>query len=128
MKMEDEQQHRVKLVLVIDDEAPVREAVEDVLMMLGMGVMTAENGRLGIAHYQENMADIDLVLLDLSMPGISGKETLAELRQLNPEVIVILSSGYSSQDYVPEMDARTDFLQKPYDIDELIAKIRKHLP
>lgn len=125
--MDDDQQSRPKTVLVIDDEAPVREAVSDVMEVLGIRVMAVDNGRAGIALYQEKMNEIDLVLLDLSMPGMSGKETLTSLRHLNPMVKVLLSSGYSAEDLIPPTDAVTGFLQKPYNVDNLIRQVSELL-
>ncbi len=69
------------LVLMIDDEEPVREAVTDILESEGLTVITAPDGRAGLTRYRERQADIQLVLLDLSMPGLSGEETFHELTQ-----------------------------------------------
>ena len=118
-----------KLVLIIDDEEPVREAVADILELEGVQSMAAANGFEGVALYQENRTNIDVVLLDLSMPGLSGEETLSELHRIDPNVQVVLSSGYS------ELDARhrfeqigiAGFIQKPYDLDTFVAEIRRHL-
>lgn len=123
----EEKQAPQKIILVIDDEAPVREAVTDVMDMIDVQVLAAENGRVAISLYQERMADIELILLDLSMPGLSGLETLAKLRQLNPQVKVIISSGYSAQDRVPAADEITIFLQKPYDVNKLIKLVSNFL-
>lgn len=117
------------MVLIIDDEEPVREAVADILELEGVHSLAAANGFEGVALYQENLCNIDVVLLDLSMPGLSGEDTLVELHKINPNVQVVLSSGYS------ELDARhrferigvAGFIQKPYDLETFIAEIRRHL-
>ena len=125
--MNAEQEQGQRMILVIDDEAPVREAVEDVLDLIGVEVLTAENGRVGIAIFQKRMAEIDLILLDLSMPGLSGQETLDKLRQLDSEVKVILSSGYSAEEMMVTDDEITAFLQKPYDVDKLLKQVNHFL-
>ncbi len=117
------------LVLVIDDEEPVREAVTDILESEGLTVITAPDGRAGLALYRERQADIRLVLLDLSMPGLSGEETFHELRRVNPRISVILSSGYQQSEVTRRFVSQgaIGFLQKPYDMDTLIQEIRRYL-
>lgn len=117
-------------VLVIDDEQPVREAVKDILAVEGIVVLGAANGDDGVALYRERQAEIELVLLDLSMPGLSGQETLAALRQVNPAVRVILSSGYNEVEAMRRFRAEGSlgFLQKPYSADRLIQTVKQHLP
>jgi PAS domain S-box-containing protein len=117
-------------VLVIDDEEPVREAVKDILELEGIQVLTAANGRTGLDLFQERRSEIDLILLDLSMPGLSGEETLTQLRQIDHSVRVILSSGYNKQDVLPRLEAPelAGFMQKPYTANELVNKVRAYLP
>ena len=116
-------------VLVIDDEASVREAVADILGLKGVEVIVAADGETGLALYQERQEAIVLVLLDLSMPGWSGERTLRELRRINPQVRVILSSGYNeieaTQRFVGK--ALTGFLQKPYSADTLLSAVNHYL-
>jgi DNA-binding NtrC family response regulator len=126
--MNDNQQHQASTVLVIDDEISVREAVKDVLMIIDISVLAAGSGREGITLYEEKMAEIGLILLDLTLPDINGMEVLGQLRQLKPDVKVVLSSGYNSRDYMSAVDVNTNFLPKPYDIDQLIEKVQSLLP
>jgi len=84
-----------QLVLVIDDEEPVRDAVTDILDLEGLPVLAVSDGRTAIDLYRQRQADIALILLDLSMPGLDGEETFHELRQIDARVRVLLSSGYS---------------------------------
>jgi PAS domain S-box-containing protein len=109
-------------VLVIDDEAPVREAVVDILEMMGVEVLTAANGRLGIEQYRQHTADISLVLLDMQMPELSGPETYLALHQINPEVRVVISSGYGEAEAsrLFAVDGTLTFLQKPYSVERLM--------
>jgi len=116
-------------ILVIDDEAPVREAVSDILDLEGVPVLTAANGALGLDLYRQRQAEVCLILLDLSMPGLSGEETFYELRRINPEVRVVLSSGYSQTETARRFADQpvAGFLQKPYDVEALIAEVWRHL-
>ncbi len=118
-----------QLILVIDDELPVRDAVADILELEGLSVLTASNGRAGIDLYRERQADISLVLLDLSMPGLNGEETFYELRQINPHMRVLLSSGYSQDEVVARFAGQTDvgFIQKPYDAEQLVKEVKRSL-
>ncbi len=118
-----------KCILIIDDERPVREAVTDILEIEDIQVLTAANGSIGVEMYQKNIYRIGLVILDLSMPGMSGKETLAQLQAINPDVKVILSSGYSETDVstLVNQQNHVGFLPKPYKIDNLLAKVAEFL-
>ncbi|HLF27250.1 MAG TPA: PAS domain S-box protein [Anaerolineae bacterium] len=116
-------------VLIIDDEEPVREAITDILELDDLQALTAANGAAGIALYRAHQAEIRLVLLDLSMPGLSGEETFRELRQIDPDVPVLLSSGYSQTEATQRFasEALAGFIQKPYDANTLLIEIRRHL-
>lgn len=118
------------MVLVIDDDAFVREAIIDILEHAAIPALTAVSGEEGIALYRQWMAEIDLVLLDMSMPGLDGAETFAQLYQIDANVRVLLSSGYTDQEIngnFPQ-DSLLGFLQKPYDLEGLVSTIRRHLP
>ncbi len=120
---------RHNLVLVIDDEAPVRQAVSDILEMEGVEVVTAVNGTEGIQIYQQQQDKIKVILLDLSMPGLSGEETLNELYKINPGVCVILSSGYGHFDVLDRIGQKENlsYLQKPYNMSQLLQEVSKYL-
>jgi CheY-like chemotaxis protein len=117
------------LILVIDDEEPVREAVTDILALQGLEVISAANGQAGIDLYQQHKADILLVLLDLSMPGMSGEETFRHLRHLNPHITVILSSGYNEVEATSHFVGKglAGFIQKPYNMATLTNKVMSYL-
>ncbi len=118
------------LVLVIDDEEPVREALSDILAMAGYRVIVAGDGEAGLAAYLEHRAEVRVVLLDLLMPIMGGEETLHRLRLADPGVRVILSSGYDEQE--AERRFRTqgvaempdDFIAKPYSVAGVLSKVR----
>jgi PAS domain S-box-containing protein len=117
------------MVLVIDDEELVLEAARDILELEGIGALTAASGTAGVALYQARQAEIHLVILDLSMPGIDGQETFRRLRQVNPEVQVVLSSGYSQYETGRRFEGQglSGFLQKPYAIETFLQEVRRHL-
>lgn len=128
-ELEDEMGMLSGLVLVIDDEATVREAVIDILGLEGVEVLAAADGEQGLALYQERQAEIFLVLLDLSMPGWNGERTLRELRHVNPDVRIILSSGYNELEATQRFagKALTGFLQKPYSAEKLLSAVKQQL-
>ncbi|MCP4420111.1 MAG: response regulator [Chloroflexi bacterium] len=117
------------LVLVVDDEEPVREAVTDILALEGVQVIAAADGLEGLALYRQRQEDIHLVILDLSMPGMDGEATLKQLREISSDVPVLLSSGYSESEIASrfaELDF-VSFLPKPYRRDELVQTVQHHL-
>jgi len=118
------------MVLVIDDDTFVREAIIDILEYEGIPLLTAVSGEAGIALYREWMGEIDLILLDMAMPGMDGAETYSELRKINPSVSVLLSSGYTDQEVNNRFPPNSilGFLPKPYDLSELVTTVRRHLP
>ena len=120
---------RARAVLIIDDEATVREAIIDILEIEGIFVFAAEDGRRGIDLYARHRERINLIILDLSMPGMSGDETLLGLLAIDPQVRVVLSSGYSASEAEQKIPARSlvGFLQKPYKVETLLNEIRRLL-
>jgi PAS domain S-box-containing protein len=116
-------------VLLIDDEEVVREMVREVLTHEGLEVLCAEDGAKGVALFREKAQAIDVVLLDLSMPGLGGEETYKLLREIDPGVPVILSSGYDHQEATRRFgsDGPAGFIQKPYRPRQLMAEIDRCL-
>ena len=116
-------------VLVIDDQDTVCEAVTDILDLESIPVITALSGQAGIDIYRERQADIGLVLLDLSMPGMNGHETYQGLHKINPKVPVILSSGYDEEAVLQQFDGKrlVGFLKKPYNLGALIDTVKQHM-
>ena len=113
-------------VLIIDDEAPVRRVAEDMLHVLGMKTVAAASGQEGIDLYKQRAANIDLIILDMKMPGMDGEETFRRLKSLNPEAKVILATGYSeSDDLSTFVEQNTvEFLRKPFALSALAEKIQ----
>ena len=117
------------MILVIDDEACIRDTVSDILSMAGYEVSTAEDGLHGLQVYHQHAEDIGLVMLDLSMPGLDGAETFGRLRQLNPHLPVIISSGYYESGFQLAADPgnHTQFLPKPYTMGTLLQRVNSFL-
>ncbi len=116
-------------LLVIDDEEVVREMVAEVLEHEGLDVLVAGDGERGLELFGERGDGIDVVLLDLSMPGLSGEETFARLSE-RAEVPVVLSSGYDHAEAMRRFEGRAPagFIQKPYRPEQLLAEIHRCVP
>jgi CheY-like chemotaxis protein len=113
------------MVLVIDDEEPVSELAQIFLERAGFEVLVAGGGREGLELFEKNSDRVVLVLLDLTMPEVSGGEVFAELRKVNPSIPVVVTSGYTHETAarrIGTMD-RTRFVQKPYEPDVLLVAV-----
>ena len=112
-------------VLLVDDEEIVREGTKRMLKKIGCRVTTVDNGNRAVEFYKESADEIDVIILDQCMPGLSGMEVLKTLRSLGVKLPVIISSGFSLEADVKEMmaDGAVVFLQKPYRIEELAEKL-----
>jgi two-component system cell cycle sensor histidine kinase/response regulator CckA len=120
---------RTATVLLVDDEEAVREMIGEVLESEGFEVLRAEDGSRGVALFRDGGDRVDVVLLDLSMPGMSGEETFRRLREIDPGVRVILSSGYDHDEASGRFGAAppAGFIQKPYRPEQLVAEIGRCL-
>jgi PAS domain S-box-containing protein len=116
-------------VLIVEDEAPVRTIMAEVLKSFGFTVHDAANGTEGIALFRAEPAKFDLVLLDLLMPGVNGEQTLAALRALRREVPVLMMSGYAEGDLLRRLGGAGPlaFIGKPFTRDALEKKLRELL-
>ncbi len=112
-------------VLLVDDEEIVRTTTAGMLQQLGCRVRTAQNGREAVESYRKSHQETDVVILDLVMPQMSGKETFWALREINSQVAVILASGYSLDGEVQGIleEGAGDFIHKPFRIGDLARKI-----
>ncbi len=116
-------------ILVIDDEQIIKETGQIMLEELGYTVLTAESGAEAEKIYIENQGRIDLVVLDMIMPDMSGSDTFDRLKRINPSVRALLSSGYGLNDQAAAILERgcNGFIQKPFNLTELSRKIREIL-
>jgi two-component system, cell cycle sensor histidine kinase and response regulator CckA len=116
-------------ILIVDDEDGVRQVAGQALKHLGVTPLAAASGQAALELINSPDHKIDLVMLDLTMPGMSGEETLRQLRTTHPDLKVVIMSGYSGGDTMQRCAALgvTDYLTKPFEIADLIRILRKHL-
>ncbi|MBP1628689.1 MAG: sensor histidine kinase response regulator, partial [Holophagaceae bacterium] len=117
------------LILLVDDETSILETTSTMLEAIGFDVIQAGDGLAGLEQFKEHADRIRLVLLDLTMPRMDGREALQAIRRLDADVPVILSSGYTEQESSKEFSGqrRLSFLQKPYTFKELRTAVQKCL-
>lgn len=119
--------HKGEFALVVDDEETIRTVATEMLKMLGLDAITATDGFEAIKTFEEFHDRIDLVLLDLTMPGLSGEETLQELKKIRPDIKVLISSGYSGEEISEKLyeSGISGFIQKPFNVKALSEKINE---
>ncbi|MBT3256783.1 MAG: response regulator [Deltaproteobacteria bacterium] len=116
-------------VLFVDDEDMIIEIAEEIFEQLGYKVLTARSGKEAIEIYEKNKEQIDIVLLDMIMPDMSGSDTYDKMKKIDPDIKVLLSSGYSINGQATEIMDRgcNGFIQKPFKMKELSQKLREIL-
>jgi CheY-like chemotaxis protein len=116
-------------ILIIDDEERVLEVSKDMLETLGYKVIIARYGEEAINIYEKYYDIVDAVLLDIIMHGMDGGIVFDKLKAINPNIKILLSSGYSEDEYAEDILARgaNDFIQKPFTIEQVSQKLRKIL-
>jgi two-component system cell cycle sensor histidine kinase/response regulator CckA len=120
---------RDELIFVIDDEKDIRAFIGEVLLSHGYRVLLAANGDRAVGIYKKRSQDIDLVILDMVMPGMGGEEAFMKMKEINPQIRALLSTGYSQDGRVGDILNKgvKGFIQKPYDFNQLLAKLRQIL-
>jgi PAS domain S-box-containing protein len=113
-------------ILLIDDEKMIIDVGQELLQELGYDVLTATSGKEAVEIYRQKSTRIDLVIMDLIMPGMSGGETYDRLKEINSHIKVLLSSGYSINGQAAKIMERgcDGFIQKPFNINQLSEKIQ----
>ncbi|MBE6406846.1 MAG: response regulator [Lentisphaerae bacterium] len=116
-------------ILIVDDQETVWDFLIEALQKLGYSVLLAENGLDAVEIYENNPGQIDLVLLDMIMPKQGGHTTFHKLKEIDPNVSVLLSSGFVSMEDVDDLlnSGAAGFLPKPHRIRDMAAKIRSVL-
>jgi len=116
-------------ILVVDDEDTIREVAAMMLEEMGFSTLAASNGMEGVEVYQQHQSEIVAVLLDMTMPKMDGKACFRELRRINKDVKVILSSGYSEENVTARFQGKglSGFVQKPYSPEHLKKTLMKVL-
>lgn len=118
-------QGKQQTILVIDDEPAVREVASEILTEHGHTVVLAADGRSGVELFRQHHQQIDLVLLDMKMPGMDGRQTYQALSEIRRDVKVIFASGYSEVELSSQLADSTTlaFLHKPYTIEALMNMV-----
>src|SRR4030066_1426783 len=116
-------------IIVIDDEQIMRDGCQRILSKDGWSVLTAENGKKGLEEIQGHPENIDVILLDLMMPGMSGMEVLDQVRIIDPNLLVIVITGYATVESAVEAMKKGayDFIPKPFTPDQLRIIVRRAL-
>ena len=117
----------VGTVLMIDDNQVLRSVVSRFLRTQGFRVLEAEDGRSGVDLFQVHEAAIDVIVLDLNLPRLSGREAMSELQQIRPGVKVILTTSFSKDIALTALGGLYPwgFIQKPYLLSELVDVLQK---
>ena len=120
---------RGQTVLVVEDDPAVRSLAILVLSQAGYTIVQAGDGLAGLELFRQRPGDFDVVLLDLTMPRLNGLEVLGELRQLRPDIRVVLMTGYNTSDLAsqPSAPSVSTLLQKPFSPEALLQAIRNAL-
>jgi PAS domain S-box-containing protein len=116
-------------ILLTEDEAAVRMATRTILEQAGYRVIEAANGHLALDTFRKRGAEIDLVMTDMIMPGMNGRELADHLRELRPGIRLLFTSGYTDDTVFRKslVEPGSHFIQKPYTPQELTAKVREAL-
>jgi two-component system cell cycle sensor histidine kinase/response regulator CckA len=117
----------VGTVLMIDDNELLRNAVSKLLRTEGFRVLEAEDGRSGVDLFQVHEATVDVIVLDLNLPRLSGREAMSELQQIRPGVKVILTTSFSKHSALAALGGLYPwgYIQKPYLLSELVDVLQK---
>ena len=113
-------------VLLVDDEPSIRTLGRFTLEQNGYRVLLAEDGLEAVETFREVADQVDLVILDLTMPNMSGQDAFRHMRDIAPNVRVLFSSGYTS-DHLGKLDAGVGFINKPYRPEQLLEAVRSHI-
>ncbi|MGO8878957.1 MAG: response regulator [Desulfomonilaceae bacterium] len=116
-------------VLLVDDEDLLRELGARILNQYGYHVITASNGKEALEIYQREGESISLVILDLIMPEMDGRQCMAEILRIDPNVKVVIASGYSESGPAngTMADRAKGFVQKPYNVRQFLQTVREIL-
>ncbi|MCX7982240.1 MAG: response regulator [Syntrophales bacterium] len=118
-----------KRILVVDDEDINIDILVEWLELMGFEVLAARSGEEALDIMEQRRGEIDLIILDMVMPGLSGEQVFYRLKELTPEAKVIIISGYALEDKVSRLirDGAISFLQKPFKMETFSAKIEEAL-
>ncbi len=117
------------VVLMVDDDDTIRDIVKQALSIAGYSVLNAADGQEGVDVFMAHVNEIDLVILDMTMPKLNGLEVYELIHMENPEIKTIISSGYSVDELAVPISKNKNihFLQKPFTVTELLELISRIL-
>ncbi len=115
------------MILFVDDEPHLRTLGQAILERIGYRVLLAEDGLQAVELFRQNRGKVQLVILDLTMPRLSGTDTLRELRAIDRGVRVLLTSGFAPEQVTDVAEQVTGFVPKPYMPRQLAASVRQAL-
>ena len=118
-----------EMVLLVDDDEVILEVGKELLEGMGYRVLTAKDGKEAVEVYEKARDEIDIVVLDMVMPNMGGGEAYDRMKEINQDIKVLLSSGFSIDGEATEILERgcNGFIQKPFNMEELSAKTREIL-
>jgi two-component system cell cycle sensor histidine kinase/response regulator CckA len=116
------------VVLIVDDEDMIRTLVRSLLEANGYRVVEAENGRRAVEVLQQDLEDVDLLITDVRMPGLTGPELVRQMRAERPALPIIFISGYTGDAEMDHPACRaTEYIAKPFPLPNLLAAVRRLL-
>ena len=129
VKSQDNENRGTETVLLVEDEDSVRELVRETLVLRGYRVLEADNGEAGLRVAEHHGDEIDILITDVVMPGMGGRELAKRLMAMRPQIGVLYLSGYTEDAIVNHgaLDPGTAFLQKPFTLQKLAKKVREVL-
>jgi len=121
--------HGRENILIIDDEISVCEIARDMLAGLGYTVYLEHDGKAGVEFYRGRQADVDLILLDINMPVMGGKQAFEVLRSINPRCRILIITGYGREGVETSTFSSqvNGFMQKPFQLEMIALKVREIL-
>jgi len=116
-------------ILVVDDEYNIRSMMREIMEMSGLKVFTAGNGKDGVEMYKKYRDDIDLIIMDMVMPIMDGREAFLEIKKIDPQQKIFIISGYSQREDLEDMleKGAVGFLRKPFQVKEIVSKVKEIL-
>ncbi len=125
----EELPHGTETILIVDDQETIWDFLIEALQELGYSVLLAENGLDAVEIYRNNPDQVDLVLLDMIMPKMGGHKTFFQIKEIDPNARILLSSGYVSQEEVNDLleQGAVGFLPKPHRLPAMAKEFRRIL-
>ena len=120
-------EHKTNNILIIDDDTVINNITESYLKENDYKVFTAVNGKLGLEEYQKKENNIDIVILDLEMPEMSGDIVFKKIKKINPQAVIIVTSGVITDQRLKKLQTKFKFqlIEKPYSFDALLQAIKQ---